>query len=40
MAGSCAIHNKTLKGLEDPKRKHLMPMSEGIWNRINNCADI
>ena len=40
MAGSCAIHNKTLKGLEDPKRKHLMPMSEGIWNRINNCAEI
>ena len=40
MEGSCSIHNKNLKGLEDPKRKHLIPMSEGTWTKIVKCAEI
>ena len=40
MEGKCPIHNKDLKGLENPKRKHLIPMSEGIWTNILKCAEL
>ena len=38
MEDNCPIHNKDLKGLEDPKRKHPIPISEGIWTNILKCA--
>ena len=32
MEDNCPIHKKDLKGLEDPKRKHPIPITEGIWS--------
>ena len=39
MEDNCPIHKKDLKGLEDPKRKHPIPITEGIWSNILSCAE-
>ena len=38
MESTCCIQNSNLRGLEDEKRTHLIPITNDTWTKITNCA--